>query len=183
MHGLYANVAGVMTAHNRNILGSHVYSTRSGLALEVYRVMTPPGGDAERQIAWSEFDRSLRSVLAGELAVEALQRRRGRPIGLATAPSRKPPTVSVSNEESDFYTVVDIAANDRLGLLHDLTRTIAEHGFEIYISKAATIMDQVTDTFYLKDHRGKKLGDRRAIERLRHALRAAARHDEDGGGS
>jgi [protein-PII] uridylyltransferase len=183
VHGLYANVAGVMTAHNRNILGSHVYTTRSGLALEVYRVMTPPGGDAERQIAWSEFERSLRSVLAGELAVEALQRRRGRPIGVADAPSRKPPTVSVSNEESDFYTIVDVAANDRLGLLHDLTRTIAEHGFEIYISKAATIMDQVTDTFYLKDRRGKKLGDPQAIERLRQALSAAARNDEDNGGS
>jgi [protein-PII] uridylyltransferase len=183
VHGLYANVAGVITAHNRNILGSHVYSTRSGLALEVYRLSTPPGGDAERQIAWSEFERSLRSVLAGELAVEELQRRRGRPIGLATAPSRKPPTVSISNEESDFYTIVDVAANDRLGLLHDLTRTIAEHGFEVYISKAATIMDQVTDTFYLKDRCGKKLGDPEAIERLRDALSAAARHDEDDGGS
>jgi [protein-PII] uridylyltransferase len=183
VHGLYSNVAGVMTAHNLNILGSHVYSTRSGLALEVYRLTTPPGGDAERQIAWSEFEASLRSVLSGELAVEALQRRRGRPIGLTAAPSRKPPTVSVSNEESDFYTIVDVAANDRLGLLHDLTRTIAEHGFEIYISKAATIMDQVTDTFYLKDRRGKKLGDPQAIERLRHALGAAARQDEDGDGS
>ena len=182
MHGLYANVAGVMTAHHLNILGSHVYSTRSGLALEVYRLTTPPGGDAERQITWSEFERSLRLVLAGELAVEALQRRRGRPIGPAMTLSREPPTVSVSNEESDFYTIVDVATNDRLGLLHDLTRTIAEHGFEIYISKAATIMDQVTDTFYLKDRRGKKLGDPRAIERLRRALRAAARYDEDGGG-
>jgi [protein-PII] uridylyltransferase len=183
VHGLYSNVAGVMTAHNLNILGSHVYSTRSGLALEVYRLTTPPGGDAERQIAWSEFEASLRSVLSGELAAEALQRRRGRPIGLTAAPSRKPPTVSVSNEESDFYTIVDVAANDRLGLLHDLTRTIAEHGFEIYISKAATIMDQVTDTFYLKDRHGKKLGDRQAIERLRHDLSAAARQDEDGDGS
>jgi hypothetical protein len=44
-------------------------------------------------------------------------------------------------------------------------------------------MDQVTDTFYLKDRRGKKLGDPQAIERLRLALSAAARDDEDGDGS
>jgi [protein-PII] uridylyltransferase len=90
--------------------------------------------------------------------------------------------VSASNEESDFYTIVDVAADDRLGLLHDLTRTIAEHGCEIYISKAARIRDQVTDTFYLKDAEGKKLQDAEAIERLRLDLLEAARSGEAAGG-
>jgi [protein-PII] uridylyltransferase len=91
--------------------------------------------------------------------------------------------VVVSNDESDFYTIVDITANDRLGLLHDLTRTIADHGCEIYISKAATVLDQVTDTFYLKDAQGKKLSDPDQIERLRAALLTAAERGEDGLGS
>ena len=69
----------------------------------------------------------------------------------------------------------DVTADDRLGLLHDLTRTIAEHGYEIYISKAANIRDQVADTFYLKDADGRKLGDREAIERLRLDLLEAAK--------
>jgi len=183
VHGLYANVAGVMTAHNLNILGSHVYTTRAGLALEVYHLTTPPGGDAERQIVWSDFERSLRSVIAGESTVQTLLQRRGRRIGIPAAPSRKPPMVAVSNEESDFYTIVDVVANDRLGLLHDLARMIAEHGFEIYISKAATIMDQVTDSFYLKDRRGKKIDDPEAIEKLRRALLAAVGEDEGSGDS
>jgi len=84
--------------------------------------------------------------------------------------SRKPATVVASNDESDFYTIIDITANDRLGLLHDLTRTIADHGCEIYISKAATVLDQVTDTFYLKNAQGKKLSDREEIDRLCAAL-------------
>jgi len=46
---LYATVAGALTAGNVNILGSHVYTTRSGLALEVYRVTTPAGGPGD---AW-----------------------------------------------------------------------------------------------------------------------------------
>ena len=44
---------------------------------------------------------------------------------------------------------------------------IAEHGFEIYLSKAATALDQVTDTFYLKDRNGKKITDAEEIESLR----------------
>ena len=103
-------------------------------------------------------------------------------MGTALAPSRAPASVSISNEQSDFYTIVDVVTNDRLGLLHDLTRTIAEHGYEIYISKSATILDQVTDAFYLKDRNSKKLQDPEAMERLRLALLEAARLDRGGGG-
>lgn len=181
VHGLYSNVAGVLTAHAMNILGSHVYTTRTGLALEVYDVVTPPGGGDERRIAWEQVERSLRAVLSGELSVGELLQRRGRPVGVAVMPSRRLASVEVSNDESDFYTIVDVAADDRLGLLHDLTRTIAEHDCEIYISKAATTMDQVTDTFYLKDRNGKKLHDPQRVEDLRAALLEVAQFDEASG--
>ena len=95
-------------------------------------------------------------------------------------PSRKPPRVLISNTESEFYTLVDVIANDRLGLLYDVTRTIGEQGFEIYISKAATIKDQVTDAFYLKDARGRKIKDPELLERLREALLEAVRGGIEG---
>ena len=164
---LYANVAGTLTAHNINILGSHVYTSRSGLALEVYRVATPSGGEAAREQTWSDFRESLAAVLGGNIEVDALLRRRGRRLGVTRSPTKAPGTVTITNEDSDFYTIADITANDRLGLLHDLTRVIAGHGFEIYISKAATTLDQVTDTFYLKDRRGKKIADPEEVESLR----------------
>ena len=53
VHGLYSDVAGSLTAAGINILDSHVYTTRTGLALEVYRVSTPRGGDRERRETWS----------------------------------------------------------------------------------------------------------------------------------
>jgi len=180
VHGLYANVAGALTAHGINILGANVYSARSGVALEVYRLTTPEGGEAERRLLWSKLEQTLLEVLTGRRAVAELLARRPRPVGPDRLPSRKPSTVVVSNDESDFYTIVDVTANDRLGLLHDLTRTLADHGCEIYISKAATVLDQVTDTFYLKDAHGKKLSDPEQIDALRRALLAAAERSEAG---
>jgi [protein-PII] uridylyltransferase len=181
VHGLYSNVAGVLTAHHMNILGAHVYTTRDGMALEVYRVATPPGDEGARGLVWSDFLESLGRVLRGEISVAELLRRRGRPIGSLIAPSpRQPEEVAISNEESDFYTIVDVLANDRLGLLHDLTRVIAEHGYEVYISKAGKVLDQVSDTFYLKDADGRKISDEGAIEALRRDLLAAIRSGEPG---
>jgi len=177
--GLFANVAGTLTAHHLNILGAHVYSTREGLALEVYRLSTPAGGEDERRIAWRGFEESLERVLRGEVEVADLLRSRGRTWKSDRSPSRNPASVSITNEESDFYTIVDVAADDRLGLLHDLTKAIAEHGYEIYISKAGTVLDQVTDAFYLKDRQGKKLTDLEGMERLRLDLLAAAQRGEE----
>jgi len=178
---LFANVAGTLAAHNINILGAHVYTSRSGLALEIYRVATPSGGDAAREQIWSDFHESLAAILGGKTEVDALARRRGRPVGAIRSPARAPGSVTITNDDSDFYTIADIIANDRLGLLHDLTRVIADHGFEIYISKAATSLDQVTDTFYLKDYAGKKITDPNAIESLRANLLEVVRRGGDGG--
>jgi [protein-PII] uridylyltransferase len=181
VHGLYANVAGVLTAHGINILGANVYTARSGVALEIYRLTTPAGGEEERRLLWGKFERALADVLSGQQRVADLLARRPRAVGPDRLSSRKPATVLVSNDESDFYTIVDITANDRLGLLHVLTRTIADHGCEIYISKAATVLDQVTDTFYLKDAQGKKLSDSDEIEALRADLLTAAEGRGEGG--
>lgn len=182
VHGLYSQVAGVMTACGLNILGSHVYTTRAGLALEIYRTHTPHGGPDERALLWAEVEELLEAVLAGEIEVGDLVRRRRRPVGQTRPPSRKDPRVLISNTESEFYTLVDVIADDRIGLLYDATRTIGEQGFEIYISKAATIKDQVTDAFYLKDSNGKKIKDPERLDRLREALLEAVRGGLDGTG-
>ena len=181
-HALYANVAGTLAAHNINILGSHVYTSRSGLALEVYRVATPSGGETAREQIWSDFHASLTAMLNGDIEVDALLQRRGRPVGVIRSPTKAPGLATITNDDSDFYTIADITANDRLGLLHDLTRVIAEHGFEIYISKAATTLDQVTDTFYLKDRSGKKITDPEEIESLRADLCEVVQRGSDGEG-
>ncbi len=177
-HGLYANVAGTLSAHGFNILGSNVYTSRMGLALEIYRLASPSGGAEEREIVWREFEQSLHRVLAGDVGVEGLVGQVRRPLGAPLLPASKPARVLISNTESDFYTLVDVIADDRIGLLYDVTRCLGEHGLEIYISKAATIKDQVTDSFYLKGPEGRKLRNPEALERLQADLLAAATVDE-----
>jgi [protein-PII] uridylyltransferase len=182
-HGLYANVAGTLSAHGCNILGSNVYTSRMGLALEIYRLASPSGGPEEREMVWRDFEENLHRVLAGDVAVEGLVGQVRRPLGAPLLPASKPPRVLISNTESDFYTLVDVIADDRIGLLYDVTRCLGDHGLEIYISKAATIKDQVTDSFYLKGPEGRKLRNPEALARLQADLLAAADVEESARGS
>ncbi|MBW2444642.1 MAG: [protein-PII] uridylyltransferase [Deltaproteobacteria bacterium] len=176
---LYSTVAGALTAGGINILGSHVYTTRSGLALEVYRVTTPAGGEEEQEIAWDYVRRTLRSALEGTVDVGEMVHQRRNVLGQPSPPVASPQSVLLSNSESDFYTIIDVAANDRQGLLYDLTRTVADLGHEVFISKAATILDQVTDTFYLKDHKGNKITDPAELDRLERAVQSVLEHSPD----
>jgi [protein-PII] uridylyltransferase len=175
VHGLYNLVAGCLMVADINILGSHVYTTRTGLALEVYRVTTPVGGETERRERWRSLDDLLAKALEQEMAVSDLLATHRRPVGHAPPASQRPPTVSVRNDVSDFYTVVDLTADDRIGLLYDLTRTISSLGLEIYLSKATTVLDQVADTFYVKGPDDKRITDPHAVEELRSRLEAVVR--------
>lgn len=162
---VYARVAGVLAIKGLNILASNVYSSRGGLALEVYRLATPRGGEEEHRLLWSSLDNALHAVLAGGVSVEELMRKVSRrPV--VRPSSRHKPNVTVLNDESDFYTIVEVRADDRIGLLYDLTRTLADLELEVYISKASTALDQVTDTFYIKERNGRKMSDPERIQLL-----------------
>lgn len=178
-HGLYSDVAGCITACGVNILGSHVYTTKNGLALEVYRVGTPDGDEELRAQRWARFEASLARVLAGETRVAELIARQQPRRGARRIVSHTPPSVAVRNDVSDFYTVIDVNADDRLGLLYDLTRTITAHALEIYVSKATTVLDQAADTFYVKTSDQKRLLDPDAVERLQRDLRAVVGDSPD----
>jgi [protein-PII] uridylyltransferase len=107
-----------------------------------------------------------------------MTRRRGRRVGGQATPAQSVSAkVRITNDESDFYTIAEIRANDRIGLLHALTAAVAREGHQVFISKAGTVLDQVQDTFYLKSAEGKKILDAAEIEALRVALAAAAEGD------
>lgn len=179
--GLYGKIAGCVTAAGINIIASQVYTTKDGIALEAYRVTTPPGLAQEHEEYWKRFEGTLNGVLEGEIDLGKRLRDTRRPLfARRVIASGKPASVSIRNDVSDAYTVIDITADDRLGLLYDLTRTMAEHGLEIDISRATTVLDQAGDTFYVKTLAGRRLTDFDAQSALSRALvRAAAGQGDD----
>jgi [protein-PII] uridylyltransferase len=66
--------------------------------------------------------------------------------------------------------VVDIFTYDRIGLLYDITRTLAAMKIEIALSKISTKADQVADVFYLMDEDGKKIVRPERLEEIRKGL-------------
>ena len=117
--------------------------------------------------------RDLAQLWSGKLDTAALLAR----IGSAPAwAQRRTPSVRtevvVDNAVSRKFTLVDIFTKDRLGLLHDVARTLHEAGLSIAFSKVNTEGDKAMDVFYVVDGDGQKIVDRDETDALIARLRA-----------
>ena len=90
------------------------------------------------------------------------------------SPTGVPVRVEVDNEASDFFTVIEVGAPDRIGLLFDITRTFAELQLDVHLAKVATFGGRVVDAFYVRDELGRRVDDLESVAELEDALRGPA---------
>ncbi len=169
--GLLAKFAGVLSAHRIDILRARITSTTDGFALDIFDVTAPQHRLVEPE-RWEAARADLAKVLAGEATVEAiLEKRRthrvlNRPLPLV------PTKVSVDNRASQHFSVIDVRAEDRIGLLYVIASQLTAIGLEIALAKVATEAHRAIDSFYVTKE-GEKLADPGEIEATLSALRGA----------
>ena len=149
-----------------SILTAQVFTTEDGVAADLFEVE----GVWEKDVPdrrWREFRGTLRRAVAGSISLERRVDEKRRWYPEPKVPT--PVTVSLDNAASDFATVIEVGASDRLGLLYDITRTFAELGLDVHLAKVATYQGRVVDSFYVRDGMGRKLAD--DLEEIDRALR------------
>jgi [protein-PII] uridylyltransferase len=166
--GLLSMIAGALSVEGLSILSAQAFTTQDAVAVDVFDVE----GAFERDIGeerWRAFRATLRRAIEGRSSLDARveERRRRYPVAEGV-----PVVVRVDNDASDFFTVIEIGGPDRVGLLFDITRTLAEVDLDVHLAKVATYADRVVDAFYVRDPLGRKLDDAERIEELRRALEA-----------
>jgi len=177
--GLFSMITGVMAANGMNILGAQIHTNTNEKVLDILQVNSPQGFVITDEGRWSRLETDLRQVLSGEVRVGALVAKRHRPSILT---EKAKPTVAarveIDNEVSSDYTVIDIYAHDKVGLLYSITSTLTRLGLYIGVSKISTKVDQVADVFYVKDIFGQKISEPGKLEEIRKSLLTAI--DSDG---
>jgi [protein-PII] uridylyltransferase len=76
----------------------------------------------------------------------------------------------VDNQSSDFFTLIEVFADDRVGLLYLITHTLFNLKLDIKIAKIATKGDQIADVFYVRDLYGQKMEDEDQLKEIERAL-------------
>lgn len=170
--GLFSLITGVMAGHSINILGAQIHTRKTGAVLDVLQVTSAIGDVVDNPAKWKRVERDLISAIEGRIHVEDLVEKAQVPAymhGTKEKP-RRPNQVEFDNEVSDRYTVIDIFAHDKVGLLYDITRTLKELGLYIAVSKISTKVDQAADVFYVSDIFGQKIVEPEKIKLIRKTL-------------
>ncbi|MGA1361384.1 MAG: [protein-PII] uridylyltransferase [Ilumatobacteraceae bacterium] len=173
--GTFSKVAGVMALHGLDVLGAEAHSDEQGMAASQFRVVPGYSGAIE----WEPVVANLERALGGRLALGSRLSERAatvRPRRAVSADVPSAPSVRFDDSASSNATFLEVRAPDRFGLLHRVTKAMADLGLDIRHARVLTLGNEVVDSFYVCDVDGGKIVDapyRTEIERaILHAVDA-----------
>ena len=170
-HQLLARISGALAANELNILSADIFTRHDGLALDLFRVTTPRFQAVEDERDLQRVTKLLSEALMVEnydfAPLIAKRLRRVQPWERALD---FPTRISISPDINPNYTVVDIAAPDRLGLLYDVLRAVSDAKFLIAAARITTEKGAAIDSFYITDLEGGRVTSAWQLHELNKAL-------------
>lgn len=148
---LFSKISGCLTAAGLNILSAQIFSRTDGIILDKFFVIDAKTGLIPDREEREKFESLLHSTLTGEVDLSASIARQkiSVPIFRAVEDERIATVAHFDNETSDFYTVIDIQAEDRIGLLYIISQTLADLNLDIAVAKICTEKGAAMDSFYV----------------------------------
>ncbi len=154
--GLFYKLAGALTLAGVNIVSTKAVSRTDHITIDTFYIMDPDGGalsdEKAHQIFKTHIDDALMHGrrLTGEIErLEAkVQSQKKKLRGILPAPI--PPHVEVYHELSLNRTIIEVQAEDRIGLLYGISRLIYSRGYNITFARISTERGIAMDTFYIE---------------------------------
>jgi [protein-PII] uridylyltransferase len=154
--GLFADTAGLFAAYGL-VVRTAILRTLEGVAANEWHVESPSGEppDPER------IRRGLERLAGGDRTPLGLLERRRQfaapPSSRASSGSPGQARALVVPHASEEATVIEVRAQDRPGLLHELGMAFAKAGLSVRSAHIATYAGQTLDTFYVTEFGGRLL--------------------------
>jgi [protein-PII] uridylyltransferase len=167
-YGLFSKIAGSMFLNHLNILEAQIHTWANGVALDTFYVEDATA-EAERRL--EQFKNDLEDILSGTAPLKDLisQRKETNWVQQKVIP-KVSAEVKVNNQDSDFYTIIEVTGEDRLGILYEITQALTDHGCDIHFARISTLGNRILDVFYVQDEWGEKIGEKQKVDNLKQTL-------------
>ena len=173
---LLAKIAGSFSVVPLNILSADIFPREDHAILAVFRVCDTKGQAVTEGQDRAQVENTLRHALEVEIfefaslleeARHKIQHRRLEELEF-------PAGIAIDNKAHPTYTLVQIEAPDRVGLLYDLLTALEQEGTNIVLSRISTQKGAAIDTFYITDSGSRaKITDSHRMAALQRRLRSA----------
>jgi [protein-PII] uridylyltransferase len=177
--GLFADLAGTLARMGANIVAAQVFTSRGGRIVDVFMLQDHRGlpygeGDGLRL---AKLEQAICKALGGEVAIATAKSRAGR----REAAFLVQPSVQIHDDISAEYTVIDLAARDRPGLLHEVAEVLSDMELSIHSAHVGSYGERVFDAFYVEPEPGGPALTKARKETLRERLIAVLSREEPDG--
>lgn len=154
--GLFADTAGLLAAQGL-VVRTAILRTVDGVAANEWHVESPSGESPGEERLVQGLERLARGDRAPLGLLERRRQFASRPSAVAGSGARDQARALVVPRASDDATVLEVRAQDRPGLLHDLGMGLAKAGLSVRSAHIATYAGQTLDTFYVTEFGGRQL--------------------------
>jgi [protein-PII] uridylyltransferase len=175
--GLFSKITGALAAASLNIFGAQVFTRTDGIVLDTFYVADARTGELPTADSRQRFEKILLQVLTGDFALgPAIARtKRFRPPWQGLAGDTIATEIRFHNDVAGS-TVIEVVAEDRVGLLYAISHALSELDLNLRLAKIVTERGAAIDSFYVTEIDGTKVtseGRQRWIEqRVRGAIAA-----------
>ena len=149
-----SELCGVLAINDFTILNAFAFTRRDGKVIDVFVVEPVDRGDAlapdETLLRVERIRANLLDVFRDKLDLEAATKKhahRWRRVAKGGIPVAT--QVTFENDVSNEFTIIDVFAQDRPGLLYTITRTLSQQGLTIARAKISTEGARAIDSFYV----------------------------------
>jgi [protein-PII] uridylyltransferase len=153
---LLSIIAGACALAGANIVDAQIYTTTDGLALDTISVSRAFERDEDEARRAARIGDAIEQAVRGQLKLPDVVAKRAAPKGRLKAFAIEP-EVTINNQWSARYTVVEVTGLDRPGLLYELTATLSKLNLNIASAHVATFGERVVDVFYVTDLLGAQI--------------------------
>ncbi len=156
--GLFAAIAGTLTAHGINILSADLNTREDGLVIDTFKVCEVISHEPVAEERLARVQENLRAAVEGKYEVAAAIEK-WRSTAPRRSKRRRPvsPAVHFDSDVSSAATVIEVRAEDEPGLAYKIASCLTGLGLNITFAKIATEKSHALDVFYVTDTKGKKL--------------------------
>lgn len=166
--GIFYKLTSVLAAKGLQILNATITTWSNNIVVDTFQVQDPDYSGPPAPYRLQDVQDTIALVLRGQKELEhpAQADSRIRPVS-PVFPWTAPVQIEIDNSTSEKYTIIEVFAPDRTGLLSVIAQLIFALGLSVQSAKVATHLDQVVDIFHVVDRAGQKIVDPDKIQHLK----------------